>query len=269
MPETMRILMQVYGAKLFATETNQERWTVVDMGVRNFGWFPVQNFNNPSVGANHYAIDGCKTLGYEVCEQLNWKMPDAVICPTGSGDTFAGMWYAFNEWRTLGYVQGELPRMIAAEVFGPLENALDKGLDHTVAMPTGPTVGISVGVANSAYQSLLTIWESKGTALRATDEEMLEAQWDLASTEGIYAEASSALALAVAKKMLAQGQLRADEVVVLLLTSGGLKDPGVSTSYLPTIPLIQPTEEALRAALKSVYQSELAAPPASESSRVQ
>lgn len=260
MPETMRILMQVYGAKLFATETSQERWTVVDMGVRKFGWFPVQNFSNPSIGANHYAIDGCKTLGYEVCEQLDWKTPDVVICPTGSGDTFTGMWYAFNEWSNLGYVAGNLPRMIAAEVFGPLENALAKDLDHTEAMPTGPTVGISVGVANSAYQSLQTLWESKGSAMCANNEEMLEAQADLATHEGIYAEASSALALAVAKKMLANGQIRPEEVVVLLVTSGGLKDPVVSTSWLPSIPLIRPTEQDLKSSLQSVYHSVLATP---------
>lgn len=257
MPAIMRILMQVYGAKLFATETMQERWTVVDMGVRKFGWFPVQNFNNPSIGANHYAIDGCKTLGYEVIEQLEWRMPDVVICPTGSGDTFTGMWYAFQEWSDLGYVKGSLPRMIAAEVFGPLENALAKDLDHTEQMPTGPTVGISVGVANSAYQSLRTLRESEGMAMTANDAEMLEAQADLATNEGIYAEASSALALAVAKKMLAQGLIQPEEVVVLLLTSGGLKDPDVSTSWLPEIPVIRPTEDDLRRTLQSVYHSEL------------
>jgi threonine synthase len=260
MPEVMRILMQVYGAKLFATETMQERWTVVDMGVRQFGWFPVQNFGNPSIGANHYAVDGCKTLGYEVCEQLNWELPDIVICPTGSGDTFTGMWYAFQEWRALGYVEGQLPRMIAAEVFGPLEHALANNLDHTEARPTGPTVGISVGVANSAYQSLKTLWESNGVALCANDEEMLDAQADLAMTEGIYAEASSALALAVVKKLLARGEIKPEHKILILLTSGGLKDPSVSTALLPAIPTIRPTEEALREALQSVYHAELKIP---------
>lgn len=259
MPETMRTLMQAYGAKLFATETLAERWTVVDKGVSDYGWFPVQNFNNPSTGANSYAVDGCKTLGYETCEQLDWRLPDVVICPTGSGDTFTGMWYAFREWKAMGYVRGQLPRMVAAEVFGPLENALAKGLDHTEPMPTTPTVGISVGVSNSAYQSLRTLRESKGIAMRANDEEMLQAQMDLAATEGLYAEASATLALAVAKKLRDRGQIREDDVVVVLSTSGGLKDPGVTQRMLPEIPLIQPTEEALREAMERVYHSELPA----------
>lgn len=257
MPETMRTLMQAYGAKLFATETLAERWTVVNKGVADYGWFPIQNFNNPSTGANSYAVDGCKTLGYETCEQLNWRLPDVVICPTGSGDTFAGMWYAFQEWSKMGYVSGRLPRMVAAEVFGSLENALLKGLDHTVAMPTAPTVGISVGVANSAYQSLRTLRESDGVAMRANDEEMLEAQMDLAAGEGLYVEASAALALAVAKKMRERGQIKEDDVVVVLSTSGGLKDPSVTQRMLPEIPVIQPTEEALREAMKRVYDREL------------
>lgn len=259
MPETMRTLMQAYGAKLFATETLAERWTVVNKGVAEYGWFPVQNFNNPSTGANSFAVDGCKTLGYETCEQLGWRLPDVVICPTGSGDTFAGMWYAFQEWKEMGYISGQLPRMVAAEVFGSLEHALAKGLDHTEPMPTGPTVGISVGVANSAYQSLRTLRESDGIAMRANDEEMLEAQMDLATDEGLYAEASAALALAVAKKLRAGGQIKEDDVVVVLSTSGGLKDPRVTQRMLPKIPLIQPTEEALREAMKRVYHSELRA----------
>ena len=257
MPATMRILMGAYGAKLLATKTMPERWSVVNMGVKERGWFPVQNFNNPSTGANPYAIDGCKTLGYETCEQLGWRLPDVVICPTGSGDTFAGMWYAFQEWQSLGYVEGRLPRMVAAEVFGPLENALAKDLDHTQAMPTSPTVGISFGVANSAYQSLRTLWESKGIAMRANDEEMLQAQMDLATTERIYAEASAALALAVAKKLHQRGEIAPDDVVVVLSTSGGLKDPEVTTRMLPEIPVIEPSEEALRATLERVYQYQL------------
>jgi threonine synthase len=147
--------------------------------------------------------------------------------------------------------------MVAAEVFGSLENALQKGLDYTEAMPTGPTVGISVGVANSAYQSLLTIKESDGAAMRASDEEMLEAQMDLAAEEGLYVEASAALALAVAKRMRKQGQIKESDVVVVLSTSGGLKDPSVTQRMLPEIPVIQPTDEALREAMRHVYGSDL------------
>lgn len=254
-PLTMRTLMQSYGAKVVATRTMRERWTIVRLGVEKYGWFPTQNFLDPPIGANPYALEGCKTMGYEICEQLEWRLPDHVISPVGSGDSLVGIWQAFREWLDLRIALpgSRMPQLVAAEVFGSLQDALARDLDHTEAMRTAPTVAVSVGVANSAYQSLRVLRETGGIAMTASDEEMLQMQSDLASDEGIYSEASSVLTLAVAKKMVERGMLRGDEVVVALLTSTGLKDPEATATRLRPIPVIEATEDDLARVLRDEY----------------
>ncbi len=254
-PLTMRTLMQSYGAKVVATKTLRERWTIVRLGVEKYGWFPTQNFLDPPIGANPYALEGCKTMGYEICEQLQWRLPDFVISPVGSGDSMVGVWQAFREWLDLEIAapRSRMPRMVAAEVFGSLHDALARDLDHTEARPTAPTVAVSVGVANSAYQSLRVLRETDGIAMTASDEEMLDMQSELASEEGIYSEASSVLTLAVAKKMVQRGRLTGGEVVVALLTSTGLKDPEATATRLRNIPLIEATEDQLARVLRDEY----------------
>ena len=263
-PLTMRTLMQAYNAKIIATETMQERWTIVNLGVLRYGWFPTQNFMNPPIGANPYALDGCKTMGYEICEQMRFRAPDWVICPVGSGDSMTGIWRGIQEWIELGILDSgaKMPRMVAAEVFGSLTDAMERGLDHTEERPARPTVAVSTAVLNSAYQSLKVLRVTDGAAVTATDDEIMAMQLALAAEEGVYAEASAVLTLAVAKKMLDAGHIRPSDSVVALLTSGGLKDPEVTAKLLPPIPVIEATEDALRAALQEKYGVALGEPAA-------
>lgn len=251
-PLTMRVQMQVYGPMMVTVPTAPDRWKMVKRLVEELGWYPVQNFLEPPIGANPYGIDGYKTIAYEVCEQLGWRAPDHFVVPVASGDAYVGPWKGFNEFRDLGFVD-TTPRMIAAEVFGPLKNALEKGLDYVEKVEGGPTVAVSVGGTNSAYQSLKTIWESGGTAVTADDEETMEMQQLLASTEGIYAEASSVITLAVIRKLREAGEIGENETVVALLTASGLKDPEVSQRFFTSIPAIEPTLTALEETLREVY----------------
>jgi threonine synthase len=247
-PSTMRAFMQAYGAKVFAVPTAPDRLTMVRRGVEERGWVPIQNYVVPPVGAPAYMLDGAKTVGFELAEQLGWRVPDVVVAPTSNGDLPVGIWRAFLELRELGWVD-RVPRMVAAEVYGALANALAKDLDHTETMPSWPTVAFSAGNPVSAYQSLLMLRETGGTALGASEDEIMAAQLLLARTEGIWAEAASALTLATIAKLVASGAIRRDEVVVALITSGGLKDPDATLRYVPPIPLIQPTFEDLERAL--------------------
>lgn len=251
-PPEMLALMQVYGAMLVTVPTVQDRWHMVRHYVENHGWYPVQNFVVPPIGANPYGIDGYKTIAYEVCEQLQWQAPDVFVVPVASGDAFVGPWKGFSEFEEMGFVNTK-PRMIAAEVFGPLQRALERGMDYVEEVPGGETVAVSTGATNSAYQSLKTVRESNGAAVVASDEEIMEMQTALAMTEGIYAEASSVLTLAVVKKMREAQQIDEDDVVVALLTSTGLKDPQLTRPYLPQIPDIEPSAAALEAALQEAY----------------
>jgi threonine synthase len=250
-PLTMRVQMGVYGTKMIATPTIYDRWKMVEACVDNWGWFPVTVFVYPLVGSNCYGIEGYKTVAFEVVEQLG-RTPTHVVMPVGAGDAFFGTWKGFKEYRELGFID-ELPTMIAAEVFGPLENALAKGLDHLEEVPWGPTPAISVGLNTSAYQALAVLRESGGWARSPSEAEIVSMQRELAESEGIYAEMSSVISLCVARRMVEEGRIGSDDVVVAFLTSGGLKDPEATALHLPPIPLIEPNLEALRSALESSY----------------
>jgi threonine synthase len=247
-PLTMRAFMQSYGARIIATPTMQDRWTMVLRGVAEHDWFPIQNMMTPPVGANPYALEGNKTFAFEVAEDLGWQVPAWVVSPCSSGDSLTGAWLGFNQLRRLGYVD-RLPRMAAAETYGVLGRALDSGADHTEAVVPTPSVAISTASANSAYQCLKTLRDSHGAAITASNDEIMHAQLMLSSSEGIWAEASSALSIAAIAKLVEQGSIQPDEMVVAWLTSSGLKDPEVMAPYLPEIPLIEPTWESLEKVL--------------------
>jgi threonine synthase len=250
-PLTMRVQMGVYGTKMIATPTIRDRWKMVEACVDEWGWFPVTVFVYPLVGSNCYGIEGYKTVAFELVEQLG-RPPTHVVMPVGAGDAFYGTWKGFKEYRELGFID-ELPTMIAAEVFGPLENALAKGLDHLEEVAWGPTPAISVGLNTSAYQALVVLRESGGAAASPTEEEIVAMQRELAESEGIYSEMSSVISLCVARRMAEEGKIDSDDVVVAFLTSSGLKDPEATARHLPAIPLIEPDLDALRSALESSY----------------
>lgn len=258
-PTAMKVNMAVYGTKLIACPSLVDRWRMVEKCVDTFGWFPTAGFMFPLIGSNPYAIEGYKTVAYEVCEQFGWKAPDVMVFPVGAGDAFFGAWKGFNELRDFGIIDS-VPRMIAAEVLGPLENSLRKGLDVVEEVPYRQSVGISVGMYTSTYQALKTVRDSEGTARSATDDEMLQMQHALAATEGLYVECSSVLSVAVAAKLADERVIREDDTVVCFLTAGGLKDPDTTLKYLPSIPLIEPNLTALEKALAATYGFQLPTP---------
>lgn len=252
-PQTMKTQMEVYGTKLIAMPTILDRWKMVEALVDNYGWFTTAGFCWPPIGSNPYAIEGYKTIGYEIAEQLSWRAPDAVVVPVGGGDAFFGAWKGFTEFHDAGYIDS-LPRMIAAETFGPLKNAMDKELEFPEEVDYGPTVAISVGVPYGTYQSMKALWDSNGDAEAAAgNDALMEMQLKLAALEGIYAEASSVQTLAVVKQLREAGRIDGDEVVVALLTSSGLKHPEVTLERLPPIPKPEPQLEDVLRALEEVY----------------
>jgi threonine synthase len=157
-------------------------------------------------------------------------------------------WRGFVEFRALGLID-RVPRMMAAEVFGPVANALARGLDHTEPMPGGRSVATSAAATNSTYQSLRMVRDTGGLAVTASDDEIMAAQIELAESEGLWAEPAAALPLAVTRKLAARGAVGPDEVVVAVVTSSGLKDPEATAARLPEIPLIEPTFAALQRVL--------------------
>jgi threonine synthase len=244
--------MQVYGAKVIATPTMQDRWTMVKLCVDQFGWWPIQNYAEPQVGANPYGIEGYKTMAYEIIEQLGWKAPDWVAVPTAVGDALVGIWRGFSEWHDAGWISFK-PRMLAAEVFGPLKEAIRSNLDHVEPVEGRPTVAMSAGGRSSGWQALQATRDSEGAAIDASEDEILSMQKALAATEGIYAEASSVLSLIGIHKLRKSGEINAKDTVVAVLSATGLKDPDASQSYLPKVPLIEPTLQDLARTLDASY----------------
>lgn len=257
-PAAMRALMTVYGTLLVTTERNDERWPLVRFGVEEHGWFPIQNFLDPVVGANPFAREGCKALAFEICEQLGWRAPDAVVFPITVGDTLAGAWRGFVELQLLGVID-RIPRLYGAEVYGPLEHALGTG--ELAAVPATPSRAVSTASPRSTYQALAAVRATAGWSVAAGDDEQLgDAQTVLAEDEGIFAELSGALALAGARRLLLEGRIRRDETVVVVSTSGGLKDFDVALPQRSDEEHIEPTPAGLAAALEARYGYRIAAP---------
>ena len=235
-PDTMKTLMQAYGAAVVACPTAESRWALMRQGVERLGWYPTSGFVMPPVGSNPWGIEGYKTLAYEMAEELGWTAPDVVVVPSAYSDGLHGVWKGWSELARLGLVK-TLPRMIAAEPFGPLAHALERGLDapEIVEAPQ-PSVAFSIASRYGTWQGLDALRQSAGAGVRLTDEGVLEAQRALAREEGLFVEPSAAAALTAVMQLAACRALDPDATVVVVLTSGGLKDPGASRTWLPGVP---------------------------------
>jgi threonine synthase len=172
-------------------------------------------------------VEGQKTISLEIAEQLGWEAPDWVVVPTSSGGNFSAVWKGFTELEALGLTAGK-PRMGLAQAEGnaPIVRSFRKGLDHVEPNPNPET--IASGIANpdppSGLRALSILRGSRGYGEMASDEEILEAQGQLAKAEGLFVEPAAAVPLACLKRMLAEGVVAGGERVVLVLTGSGLKD---------------------------------------------
>lgn len=250
-PETMKTLMRVYGAYVFATENSLDRWVIMKWGVENLGWYPLSGYVAPAIGSNCYALDGYKTIAFELLEELH-DLPDAIVVPSAYSDALYGIWKGVQDLNEVGLTQKK-SRMIAAEAWGSLTKTISMGAEAPVEVEAGPTVNFSIGGGRNTWQGLSALRDSGGTAESATDEETMEMQGLLASCEGIYAEAASVTPLVVCQKLLAQGKLRPDEKIVAVVSSSGLKDPAATSRYLPDVPVIDPSYQSMSAALERCY----------------
>lgn len=205
----------------------------------------------PSVNVQLRAMfsEGIKTTALEICEQLGWKAPDRLMAPTGSGQYLLAMWKGLNELVEVGLID-ELPtRLVAAqaEACPYYVNALEKGRE-CVEPATPRTIAMGLTSPNPVEGPLLlnALRQSHGTAKAASDQEILDAMKLLATTEGVYAEPSGAVAVAVLKKMVEAGEIDKDEEIVCVITGSGLKDQKSAWKLCTTPPEINANIEELR-----------------------
>jgi threonine synthase len=195
------------------------------------GWFDVSTLKEP------YRIEGKKTMGYEVAEQMGWELPEAIFYPTGGGVGMIGMWKAFDEMEKLGWIGSRRPKMIAVQATGcaPIVRAFEENEPRSRFFDNAHTVaaGLRVPKALGDFLVLNAVRESHGTAVAVTDEEMLTAGVQLASDEGVYAAPEGAACVAALEKLLASGFLKQTDRIVLYNTGSGLKYPEAYSTRFP------------------------------------
>jgi threonine synthase len=196
------------------------------------GWFDVSTLKEP------FRVEGKKTMGYEVAEQLKWKLPQGIIYPTGGGVGLLGMWKAFDEMETLGWIGPDRPKMVVVQSAGcaPIVKAWDEGKPTADFWPDASTLasGLRVPKAYGDYLILEILRTSSGIALAATDAEIMDAFRHWARVEGIFAAPEGAASLVAYRKLRARGFFSADDKVVLFNTGSGLKYLDVIESQKPT-----------------------------------
>jgi len=186
------------------------------------GWYDVSTLKEP------YRIEGKKTMGYELAEQLNWTLPDWIIYPTGGGTGMVGMWKAFAEMSALGWIDPhKRPKMVTVQAAGcaPIIKAFDEGAERSVMWPNAHTAadGLRVPKAIGDFLVLRAVRESGGGAVAVTDEDMIACMREMGRLEGISAAPEGGAALHAIKVLQSQGRIKPDETVVLFNTGGALK----------------------------------------------
>lgn len=185
------------------------------------GWFDVSTLKEP------YRVEGKKTLGYELAEQCDWRLPDVIIYPTGGGTGLIGMWKAFDEMEEMGWIGPKRPRMVTVQASGcaPIVRAFEEGKRFADEFPNAATVasGLRVPRAIGDFLILDALRESGGTAIAVTDAELIAAVGQIGALEGVFCAPEGAACLPALRKMLADGAIDSAESVVLFNTGAGVK----------------------------------------------
>jgi threonine synthase len=196
---------------------------IVAAGVREVGWFDVSTLKEP------YRIEGKKTMGLELAEQLGWELPEVIFYPTGGGTGLIGMWKAFDELEEIGWLSAKRPRMVAVQASGcaPIVNAWERGEEHASLWENAETVasGIRVPIAVGDFLVIRALRESNGFGITVDDDEILAAQAEVARTEGLLLCPEGAATFAAYRRSLVEGRISTNDRIVLFNCASGLKYP--------------------------------------------
>ena len=221
-PEANRVEVEVSGANLelvdgFITDAGR----ISAQRAEELGLFDVSTLREP------YRVEGKKTMGYEIAEQMGWTLPDVILYPTGGGTGIVGMWKAFSEMEAMGWIDGKRPKMFAVQSEGcaPIVRAFNEGTEFAEPWENPDTLaaGIRVPAAIGDYLILQSLRESGGGAITVSEDEILSDLRAVASLEGMFICPEGAAIVAALRKLLADGTLSPDESILLLNTGSGLK----------------------------------------------
>jgi threonine synthase len=188
------------------------------------GWFDMSTLKEP------YRVEGKKTLGYELAEQLNWQLPNVILYPTGGGTGLIGMWKAFDEMEALGWIGGKRPRMFAVQAAGcaPIVRAFEAGEKNAAEILDAHTMasGLRVPKAIGDFLILNILRQSNGGAIAVDDKEMIRVGREVGSSEGLFIAPEAAACFAAFKSLSSAGKIGSGERVVIFNTGSGIKYVG-------------------------------------------
>ena len=196
---------------------------IVGEGKQKMGWFDTSTLKEP------YRIEGKKTMGLELAEQLGWQLPDVILYPTGGGTGLIGMWKAFDELEALGWIGSERPKMVAVQASGcaPIVKAYDEGVEHAELWTNAHTVasGIRVPIAIGDFLILRAVRDSGGFAIAVDDETIEAARVEVANSDGLLLCPEGAATYAAYKQAVGDGRISKQARAVLFNCGSGLKYP--------------------------------------------
>jgi threonine synthase len=216
---------------------------IVREGIAEMGWFDASTLKEP------YRLEGKKTMGLELAEQLGWQLPDVILYPTGGGTGLIGMWKAFCEMWDLGWLQSpRWPRLISCQSEGcaPIVRAFEGKQRFAEPFPNAHTIasGLRVPAAVGDFMMLDAIQESEGLAISGTETRILEWMIRVASREGISLCPESAVCFDCLEKLVQSGQIKPDEEVIVFNTGASQKYPEAVPLHLPRIDKNKPINYA-------------------------
>lgn len=234
-----------YGARIIAVKgTYDEANRLATQASDDYDWALV------NINIRSYYVEGSKTLVYETCEQLDWKAPENIIIPMGSGALLCSISRGLKQFKDIGLIDELKTKVIGAQPQGcsPIVTAFKSNSDEVIPIEQPQTIAesLAIGDPGDGVYALKAIRESGGVAESATDEEIIEGIKLLAKTEGIFAEPAGGVTIAVLKKLIESGQIPRDEEVVCCVTGNGFKSSETILKTIPKLLEINPTIEELK-----------------------
>jgi threonine synthase len=231
-PDAMRASIQVTGAELIAAPDEEGRYPLLEEAAEREGWVVGTNATSPPVGSPPIAVEGYKTIAYELWEQLDGQTPDWLVVPSSYGCCLAGVQRGFAELAARGLIERG-PRLAAIDLFGALGGAIESNGEHLGPVAFPPTAAFSIAVRYTTDRAWRAVTASDGVAVSVSEAELLDEQLRFGRLSGLYAEVSSSIAIAAARRLVSDGTIAPSASVVCLLTATGLKDPATTLRGLP------------------------------------
>ena len=230
-----RDAIEAVGGRVVGVASLEARWPLLADAERSLGWRAVSNRAVPPIGGDPLAIEGYRTIAYEIAEELKWSSPDLVLVPAALGDGIQGIWRGFRDLVSWAVID-RIPRMVAVEVAGAVAAALASGKDWVPPSSYMDTHARALGGVTGTVQSLQAVVESEGLVVRVSESELEHARMQLGELEGMWVDLAAAAPVAAAIKLAQRGDVPTRTLVVPVISAGGaLDESSVASSPLETV----------------------------------